>query len=540
MQAIDIQAHSYCYTALLLFLIALCSATLASAQETKKLTLTVTQLAGENVYLNGGTDDGIMKGDTLFIQSEPTNKLIVFAVSSKQSIVQFAQFPFPVTRGQQLAVGVIKGPSEATPVSDEVGEEQNREIASIMDQPPPSSPSTVRKKRSKIELEGRLIFDFNALQSSTRTRSSAVPTVSRLFLTPALNLNASIRNLPSGMRMLIHLRSDYRYQSRNVIGPRNTLRAYQFNIEKPLSFGSLRFGRFYDRMMLRGGYWDGFSFLLGNRKKGIGGSVGFMPARSNEGFSTELPRYAVFAHFQTDRDQALFYRGSLAYNTIMPSTNLLKHQYASLEQRLDYSILSLRQDIQVDFHPITQQWEVSHFRMRGRLDLAPGVDLTGSFTSRQPFRMTQLVNPFLTRRNQVRAGLSLHRHFGTIGASYTRRMLDSAYEGQTFSAYFNTRNFTPLEISFSGSANRWESAFGKVFYANGGIAKNIKRVFLRADYAFYQTTSPNISTPIDLHRISLSTSFALSRQLYWTMRASAQQSLYTSSLSAQTRLQLRF
>ena len=514
----------------------------AKAQDSTLIILTVTQLAGENVYLDGGSAQGIAHGDTLVLDSDPQKAFLVIAASRSQSIVKFAGTAFPVTRGQQMALRIIRGTaeSEASPSPPIASEEGLPEASSIMEQQSPTPTRQRPRSRKKIEVDGRLTLNFLALQSNTRVRSNAVPAASRLYLTPTMNLNATIRNLPSGMNMRVHVRSDYRYQSRNPIGPSNSFRAYQISLEKPLPFGSVRFGRFYNRMTQRSGYWDGLSFLVGNQKRGIGGSVGFMPDRSNEGFSTQLPRYAVFAHYQTDRRANISYRGAIAYNEIQPTTDLLQHRYASLEQRVDVSILSLRQDIQVDYHPMSKQWIVSHLRVGGRLALGSAVDLTGTYTLRQPYRFTNIVNPFMNRQDQYRVGLSLHRPLFSIGSSYTRRQLNQTYQGQTVSGYFNTRPITTLAISLSGSASRWESEFGDALYLNGGIAKNISKVYVRADYGFYRTTSPNVMNHIDMHRITLTASVPFSRRLYWTLRGSAQQSQFTSSYSVQTSLQIRF
>ena len=519
------------------------TATTASGQDADRLVLTVTQLAGENVYLDGGSDLGIAKGDTLMLDSDEQKTLIVIAVSRKQAIVQFAGGAFPVTRGQQITLRTIKGTEKSEPAPEPVTslEEITETDQSIMNQPSSSGTRTRAKERSKIEVDGRLIFDFSALQSHTKIRSNAVPAASRLYLTPTVNLSASVRNLPSGMNMHFHVRSDYRYQSRNPIAPTNSFRAYQISLEKPLPFGSVRFGRFYNRMTQRGGYWDGISFLYGDQKRGIGGSVGFMPNRSNEGFSTQLPRYAVFAHYQTERrKKTVWYRGAIAYNEIQPTTDFMQHRFASLEQRVDISILSLRQDIQVDYQPVSKQWIVSHLRLGGRLSIGPDVDLTGTYTLRQPYRMSNIANPFASKRDQYRVGLSLHRPLFSVGSHYTRRFLNESYQGQTVTGYFNTRPITPLSLSFSGSASRWESEFGDALYFNGGIAKNIHTVYLRADYGFYRTSSPNIADYIDMHRLSLTASVPFSRRLYWTLRGTAQQSQFTSAFSIQTSLQIRF
>ena len=332
----------------LISLISLCNG--ARGQDTEELILTVTQLAGQNVYLDGGSVKGITEGDTLVTASD--DRLLVIAVSRNQSIANFAGTPFPVTRGQLLRVRVLKGAAE---VPEEVGEvvEEAEEAVSIMEQPEVGQRAEARRKREGVEVDGRLLLSFSGLLSETRIRSGNVPAVSRTYLTPAVNLNATVKNLPSDMKLHVNIRSDYRYQSYNSVSPDNSFRAYRLSLEKDLPFGVVQFGRFYNRMTRRGGYWDGVSFLVGSRKRGVGGAVGFMPERSNEGFSTQLPRFSVFGQYETPRGKPVIYRGSVAYNEIQPSSSSLlqTHRFASLEQRIDWSLVSLRQDIQVDQDP---------------------------------------------------------------------------------------------------------------------------------------------------------------------------------------------
>ena len=231
-------AYSFCQVAPLAIAICLLSVTTTRAQESDLVILTVTQLAGEHVYLDGGSDQGIAKGDTLVMDSDAQKTLLVIAVSRKQAIVQFAQSAFPVTRGQQMALRLVKGAESDTPPPDSLSTpEYIAEVAqSIMNQPSPPRAENRPRAQSKIEVDGRLILDFSALKSNTRVRSNAVAAASRLYLTPTINMSATIRNLPSGMNMHLHVRSDYRYQSRNPIAPTNSFRAYQLSLEKPLPF----------------------------------------------------------------------------------------------------------------------------------------------------------------------------------------------------------------------------------------------------------------------------------------------------------------
>lgn len=514
----------------------------AQAQDADPLTLQVTQLAGQNVYLNGGIDQGIAIGDTLVVSRAGGRALVVIGASRKQSIAQFAGAPFPLTRGQELTVRLVKAaPGDIVlDETDIAAVPVEPETVSIMEEAAEPTTRTRRSRSGGLKVDGRLMIDLAALNSETRIRSSNVPAVSRTYFTPAINLNATVSNLPSDMRLNVHIRTDYRYQSRGSFGPDNSFRAYQINVEKSLPFGAVQVGRFYNRMMQRGGYWDGLSFMVGSKKKGIGGSVGFMPDRSNEGFTTQFPRFALFAHYQTPRSSEVSYKGAVSYNQIQPNTLFLNHRYAALEQRVDWSFLSLRQDLQVDHDPLSNQWVVSHLRLSGRFALGRYVSAYGSYTLRKPFKFYNTLDPFLSRRDQYRVGISANTSMVSFGGSYSTRFFNNIYQGRTYNAYFNTRPLSRLGLSFSGSGSYWESDIGTAIYANGGIAKNFNKLYVRADYGFYRSESPNVTAPIDMHRVSLSTSLPFGRSMYWRMRAGYQQSQFTNSISVQTGLQLRF
>lgn len=511
------------------------------AQESSSLVGTVTQLAGQNVYLNVGTDQGIAKGDTLQLVAAG-RMLLVLQASRKQCITEVLGASFPVTRGQRLTFDVLKGNGNVAPDegrSDEPAPVEVDEMASIMD----TNDQQViarRRKSSKIEVDGRLIINLSFLESQTSIRSNAVAPVSRRYATPSLNLNATIKNLPSDVRLNIHVRSDYRYQSRNPIAPESSFRAYRLNLEKTLPFGEIQAGRFYNRYSQRGGYWDGLSFIAGDRRKGVGGSIGFMPDRANEGFTTQFPRYSLFAHYETPRKNTLRYRASVAYNEIQPSSVFLAHRYTGIEQRFDLDIFSINQDLQLDQDPVSMNWVVSHFQLNTRIKVGSRASLRGRYSMRQPYRMYNIDQPFLTRRDQFGGGLSFQFDKFSLGANYAVRQLNQQYEGQTVSGQFNTLPLTRWALSFSGSANRWESDFGTALFANTGIARHFGKIYARVNYGFYQSRSPNLDTPINMHRVSLSSSIPFSKSMYWNFRASLNQSEFLTSYSFNTSLQIRF
>ena len=85
-------------------------ARLSYAQQSGAIEATVTQLAGMNVYLNAGQNDGIAEGDTLRLLSPPVGRrLLVVKATRSQSITGFLGAPFALTRGQKLSLFLFKG-----------------------------------------------------------------------------------------------------------------------------------------------------------------------------------------------------------------------------------------------------------------------------------------------------------------------------------------------------------------------------------------------------------------------------------------------
>ena len=521
----------------------LVSAGVVYGQEGGAIEATVTQLAGQNVYLNAGQNEGVAEGDTLRLISAPVGRrFLVIRATRSQAITAFVGAPFALTRGQKLTFVVLKGAGVPEPV-EEVAEAvvvEEPEVTSIMETPDTRQPATRRATSGKVKVDGRLLLSASMLASETRIRSSNVAPVRRQYVTPVANLSATISNLPSDFKLNVQLRSDYRYQSRNPIAPENSVRAYRLNLEKTLPFGQVQIGRFYNRLTQRGGYWDGVSFLAGSRKKGIGASVGYMPDRSNEGFSTQFPRYSVFAHYETPNSSKIGYRASVAFNEIQPSSVFLNHRYAGIEQRLNLDGFTLNQDLQIDQDPISKSWIVSHFHVNTRIALGKRAWLRGRYSMRQPYRIYNIDQPFLIRRDQYSGGLSFQLGKVSFGGNVAFRMLNQNYEGQTFSGYFNTRPLTRLAISLSGSGSYWTSDFGEAIFLNGGLARSFGKLYARVNYGFYQSRSPNVSQTIDMHRISVSTTLPINKTLRWNLRASANQSQFTTSLSLHTSLQIRF
>ena len=280
--------------------------------------------------------------------------------------------------------------------------------------------------------------------------------------------------------------------------------------------------------------------MAGSKRSGAGASIGFMPDRANSGISTQFPRFAFFAHYETPRKAPLTYRVSAAYNEIQPASIFLNHRFVGVEQRVAYGGFVLAQDLQLDQDPVSRSWLVSNFQINARVKLIKQVQLRGRYAIRQPYRLYNIDQPFLNRRDQYGGGVALQLGVISMGANYTSRLLNQQYAGRTVSGYFNTQPLTRFALSVSGTANHWLSDFGSASFVNGGLARHFGKAYTRLDYGFYRSESPNVADPIDMHRLSMSATIPFNQSLYWSVRGSYSESRFLRSFSMFTSLQVRF
>ncbi len=514
----------------------------ASAQDTT-MVATVTHVAGANVYLDLGTNQGVETGDTLLVQrnNEIIGQLKVLSVSSKQSVVAFVGKPFQITRASKLTVTFTSaGSSQRQQIADAFEEELEDEA------PAPVVRNTAASRRTasrpdRIRLDGRVMLNMSIMSSETKPLDDTYDPTKRTFITPSLNLNTTVSNLPSGVRLRLNIRSDYRYNSATTLTRQNTVRTYQLSLEKDLPFGEFQLGRFYNRLSSMGGYWDGVSFLYGSRKNGVGASVGFMPDRSNEGFTTQFPRFSGFAHYETSRRSGQpYYQVAASYHEVQPSTDYLDHKFLGLEQSFNWGIFSINQDLQLDKDPETQAWVASNFRANSRVKITDWLTLRNRYTIRQPYRMYSTASPISVRRDQIQTTLNFQVLEARFGVSYTTRYTRQQYESRTYTAFATSPALTRAQFSLFGSYNFWESSFGSALYLNGGVNKPVGPAMIRLDYGFYRSTNENQVEPIDLSRYTFSTTLPIGDKVYANFRTSLQQSQYLNSITFNTSLQYRF
>ncbi len=524
---------------LLLLIALLAVATRASAQDTT-LVATVTQIAGDNAYINVGRDAGIQATDTLRVGAggRLLGRMIVISTASKQSVLRFASQSFPITRGMRVEITFTRASSAATEttLAEPVAEAPAQ--GAVPRKTPARAPD--RPRRQTIRVDGRATLGLSLLSSETQPIGTDVGPVGRQFATPSLNLNVTVRNLPSQTRLHASLRAEHRSSSVASLLPARSMRTYQLSLQKDLSFGQMQFGRFYNSLTPHGGYWDGGSFLIGSRNAGLGVAAGFMPEQANEGFTTDFPRISGFAHIRTPGGKPWRYRAAISYHEVHPTALYLDHRFSEFSQEFEWGAFSIDQDIAIDQNPLTKNLIVSQFQIDPRVRLTDRIQLRGRYSVRQPYRMYSTVTPFSTRRDQIGAGVSIRSGDASFGGEYATRYTEGAYDSRTIVLYGTSPYFQPVNLSLNANTSWWMSDFGEAIYAAAGLTKSFGAGNVRLEYGFYRTTTANQTDPIDAHRYSVSTSLPIGKSLYWNARVSLQQSAFLSSISGQTSLQIRF
>ncbi len=535
------------YIAIMALLLASIGTT-AYAQETP-VTARVTYLAGPNVYLDAGRDRGILPGDTLAVYRDGAlaGRLAIVSSIADRSVVTFAGAPFAVTRGEVLHLRVPGQPVGAPP--PEPPQEAAPEPPAAPPERPAAYPSAAeaaaptRQPRAGPHASGRVMLSLNTLRSSTQWGSAGAGRTARTFATPSMNLHLDVRGLPQGMTLRTRLRADYRYSSLRPIEPALAVHAYQFLLARDFTAFSIQAGRFSNPYAAYEGYWDGALLHVGSRRAGFGTAVGFLPDRSNEGFSPDMPRYAGFAHVELGERAGLRYAAEVSYNEIRPSNGLLDHRFAGLSHRLRWGGLSLRHDLQLDRDPETGQWIASRFNLRGAAAPHRRLLLTARYTVRQPYSIYRTQRVVSYRRDQAGAGASLQLDGLSLGADVAFNFVEDAVrgrvaDGRTLGGYVQVPRTGVLDLGFSANASYWSADKGTSFFLNTGVSRDLGAVRARLQYQFYRTAT--LAEPLLTHGVALHASAPLGRGFYGSAQARLQQGTTLRSFTLYTSLWYAF
>jgi hypothetical protein len=495
----------------------------AAAQQ-GRIAVVVDYIAGADIYLAAGGEQGLAPNDTLLVyevaDGEPIGQFFVVSATATRAVVEFIGIAFPVTRGKTLYV--------------------QRTSAHAAEPPPlvPEGPAPPRRPaRRSAALHGRLSLEADGFQSTTLWQSNQLESETRQFATPSLGLRAVATDLPGGFSLNTNLRAQYRYSNPALINPAWAVQVYQASLAKSFTGFPLYFeiGRFSNQYTNFSGQWDGLMMRLGGRR-GLGGgfAAGFEPESGDQGMSTTFPKYAAFVSVDAGGDPVRF-STSVSANQVRPRNGLLVHTYLGWSQYLRVRRFRLTDDIQVDRDPETSKWVVTRFNATASIPLARGLEVHGRLSRFQPYAFWQTTNLISFKRDQGNVGVFYFGSGGSIGLDVTANRFaqsDSTSNemSYTYSASFSLLRTPIFGLDWSASGSYWTQTGSKSLYATAGLARTFGRVQSRASYQLFRSESVTLTSVS--HSVDAGLSFPLARSLYATLQGRVQRgaSLHTSGL----------
>lgn len=459
----------------------------AVAQDSARVV--VAYIAGANVYLAGGADAGIRAGDTLRARRLPdgamVGALLVMASVAERSVVAFLGAPFPLTRGDTLAVAIAHAAPTAAaavavrPVVPSTG-------------PPPPRPARIRT--------GSVSLDVDVAHTRT-TGLGADPQVNTYdFATPSLGLQYRDVGRPGALELRTSLRATQRSSSQDIVAPATLVQVYELTLSRRTVRSLVSVGRFFSPYESFTGYWDGVLLHRGNERFGAGVLAGFEPDRGNSGFRTAEPKLGVVLHGRT-AGRAVRYRTELAFDAAFPERAPRAHLLAGWGQGLQLGDLSLRNDLQLDREPVTGHWVATRLLSRVSARLGAAGSLYAGYTIRQPYLDRTLVSVIPFRRDQVSAGMTWWS--GALGGAFDvstsqQRGLSSQW------AYSGSASYRPRRPgAFGGSlaATYWTESEASGTLVTPTLARRVGAADLSLGYQFYRSVlrgTATLSHGIDL------------------------------------------
>ncbi len=480
--------------------------------QVSRLAVLVEQIAGENIYIRAGTEDGVVEDDTLFVYDESGERLLgtllVVSATRTRSVVTFAGQPFSLTRGTTIQVALDAG--RMVPGEPEPGVPTGRIRHTA---PAPTG--------YPLEVSGRLSLQFNALETRTRWLSNEEVEVDRTFATPAIGLRMAVAHLPGDLEFTTNLRGSYRYSSNDLVDPAQSIRVYQVSVRKSFEAVPIQFqaGRFYSRYEIYSGYWDGLSLHYGDRGLGFGVVAGFQPERANEEFSTTIPKYTAFVDFNHVGTSVSYYT-DVSFHQMKPNNELADRTFVGWSQRLTAGRVRLSTDLQVDRDSDGQSWVVTRLHASGSIPLTRGLSLRARYALDEPRSLYSAIDFIPFRRQQATAGIGYWARGGSFNLDVTANRFEERDPSYTVSSSLSVTNTGILGLGLHGAGSMWSFGDTRATNVSGGLDRTFGSVQARASYQLYRTKG--INNTFLTHTGDLGLVFPLTHATYATVQARLQ------------------
>ncbi|MCA9736990.1 MAG: AMIN domain-containing protein [Gemmatimonadetes bacterium] len=488
------------------------------APETRQdvVVTTVTRIAGSTLYVDRGTESGLMADDTLALLAvddaeQGGRRLHVLAAAEARAVLEFVGAPVQVTRGDRVRLS-HEGQGRPAETLIDVYARAFPEGAA------PAAATEVDATRS-ARASGRLLVDLNAVQSSTHwSDSTESGTVSRTFVTPTARLMGTVTDLPGGLRLQANLRGSYRHASGGIaLANQRSLRVYELSLDRETERLQVRLGRFYSPYESFSGYWDGGVIRVGGRELGGGVLVGFQPDAWNEGFSTQLPKVSAFVDLER-RTEGSGFRADGSIHRLMPREGQAAHTFLGWSQRLWWSRLTVSNDLQVDQDVNDGGWRLTELQANATLRVRTATQLYARLTRRQPYYYWLPGDPFSYLRDGAGVGASVALGGAVVGADASVNRSDVRGTSHALSGSVQLRG--PGAWSTNTYLTWWSDGLGTGTTLSPTLSRSLGDVDARFGYRFYRTDSA--FNRLTTHGVDGSVTFPLREGLRASVQGSGQ------------------
>lgn len=475
-------------------------------QSPPRITVRVRQVAGTSIYLDVGTRNGVDAGDTLAVLTGSggtvEGHLAVVASTATRSLLTFAGHPFPLTRGANLVLQLLRRPAEAPPKVpttpsrpvtsgksgvQEAGQEAATTEAGAKPGPatPRTSPTPEQRKTEtpRRPAHGRLSFGVSGMRSTTRVGSPDPLSVGRTFATPTMGLDLTVPQAVGPLSLHTSMFLTYRYSSGHIVQPAAAARVYAASLEGDFRRLRLILGRFHSPYEPYSGFWDGALLRVGGSGFGVGATAGFEPSLWDQSPSTSKPKASVFVDGH-GHGEGWRWSGEISADAVRPTNGELDHTFIGTSQRLTAGPFRLSHDLEVDRDPTNGRWRVSRLYVRASLALTNRVQVHAGIGRSQPW-LPGVVrgSPFALRYDRTDVGLSLEALGGYASTDLFEGKGAAGSHTWGATGTFSIPRLPGLSrIGVSGSLSRWSGTYGTTLSAAPSLLVDLRPVRLRVGY----------------------------------------------------------
>jgi len=506
--------------ALLVLMVAPLASNIVFAQSTKPVV--VVQIAGTSLYLNAGTDAGVVAGDTVAVRRSPTAAPVgaaaVIAATSTRSVVTFVGTPFPVTRGDTLYI---------TPGSNAAPHAASASTRS-------AAPAAARLR---TRMDGSLGLEMWTSHTLTIGLGAAPIRRTRDVGIPAMRLRTRISR-GDGSALSLNLRAQQRSGPQGMFDKASSVRIYEARYDRRVGVTKLSFGRFFSDFDHASGFWDGASVRIGDGRGVFGGvAAGFEPVRDNEEFSADVGKYAAFVGTRAGTGETRI-ASDLSFHQTLPRDTTPKRTIIDWSTRLNAGRFGMAHEIEASPSAGSGSWGVSRFNVRVSTPLGRAAELYGSAFSDRPPPLDSTWAVPQERRERVSAGVSYQvGNWLTADVNSSINAPRDSSPGHATGAMFTFPNLIrTATVSFNGS--HYSTGANSGITVISSIEYRIRGSRMRAGYQFFRAQGAGYS--INTHGSDLRLSQSVASRVDWVAQLNTRFGDNLRSTTAYSTFEVRF